>query len=246
LFEHFTVIPAIDLKGGRVVRLMRGEMDRATVYASDPAEVAREFERGGAELIHVVDLDGAIAGEPRNLEAIARIRAAVSIEIDLSGGLRTIDAVRSAFAAGADRISLGSIAFLDPSILEHACREFSGKVFGSVDARDGLLAIKGWIETSSMTVSEGIARFRDAGVDAVILTDIARDGAQKGVDAVAMAGYAQAGGVRVIASGGVASLADIAALSRRFRDGVVGVVVGRAIYQRNFTLAEAIATSRQS
>ena len=208
--------------------------------ARDPGETARRFEEAGAELIHIVDLDGAIAGAPRNLEAIAKIRAAVQCALDVSGGLRTIEAVRAAFASGADRVSIGSAALLDPELIRQACAEFPGRIFGSIDIRDGMLAIKGWVETSQLTVAEAAERFRAAGVAAAIVTDIARDGAQAGVDAVRMDEIARLVRMPVIASGGVASLADIRALRMRFESGVVGVVVGRALYEGNFSLCDAL------
>ena len=240
MFEKFTVIPAIDLKGGQVVRLLHGDMNRSTVYGGDPGETAHRFEEAGAEVIHIVDLDGAIAGVPRNIEAIAQIRAAVKCAIDVSGGLRTIESVRAAFASGADRVSIGSAALLKPELIRHACEEFPGKIFGSIDIRDGMLAVKGWVETSQLTVAQAAQRFRTAGVAAAIVTDIARDGAQVGVDAARMAEIATAVRIPVIASGGVASLADIRALAMRFEAGVVGVVVGRALYEGNFSLGDAL------
>jgi len=240
LFEKFTVIPSIDLKGGQVVRLMHGDMARVTVYGGDPGVVARRFEEAGAELIHIVDLDGAIAGAPRDLEAVAQIRASVKCAIDVSGGLRTIEAVRTIFAGGADRVSIGSAALLGPALVQRACAEFPGRVFGSLDIRDGRLAVKGWVETSQLTLTEAADRFRAAGVAAAIVTDIARDGAQAGVDADRMAEIATGVRLPVIASGGVARLDDIRALRARFVAGVVGVVVGRALYEGNFTLTEAI------
>lgn len=244
MFEKFTVVPAIDLKGGEVVRLLRGDMARATVYGADPAAVARKFEEQGAELIHVVDLDGAIAGAPRNLAAIKRIRAAVKCAIDVSGGLRTIESVRAAIASGADRVSIGSAAFLNPDLLRDACAEFPGRVFGSLDIRDGKLAIKGWVETSALTVERACAVFKDAGVSVLTVTDIARDGAETGVDAARMAALANRAGLHVIASGGVASLEDLRGLSGRFSDGVVGAIVGRALYEGRFDLSAALAIVR--
>ena len=244
MFETFTVIPSIDLKDGRVVRLIRGDMSRVTVYDADPAEAARRFEDGGASLIHIVDLDGAIAGAPRNLEAVAAIRAAVRCAIDVSGGLRTIETIRKVVAAGADRISIGSAAFLDPNLLAEVCSEFPGRVFGSIDVREGRLAIKGWVETSALTIAEAAERFRTAGVAAAIVTDIARDGAETGIDAVRMAQIAAESRLPVIASGGVSSLDDVRAAASRFGDGVVGVVVGRALYEGNFNLRDAIAIAR--
>jgi phosphoribosylformimino-5-aminoimidazole carboxamide ribotide isomerase len=243
LFENFTVIPSIDLKGGQVVRLLHGDMNRATVYGSDPGATARRFEEAGAELIHIVDLDGAIAGLPRNLDAIAKIRAVVKCAIDVSGGLRTLDSVRATFASGADRVSIGSAAILNPELLRHACAEFPGRIFGSIDIRDGRLAVKGWVATSQLTVAEAAERFRAAGVAAAIVTDIARDGAQSGVDSARMEEIAKAVCIPVIASGGVARLDDIRALRTRFEAGVVGVVVGRALYEGNFGLTDAIAAA---
>ena len=243
MFEKFTVIPAIDLKGGQVVRLLRGDMNRATVYGADPAETAHRFQGEGAQLIHVVDLDGAIAGEPRNLEAIASIRAAVKCAIDVSGGLRTIESVRATFARGADRISLGSVALLQPEVLSQACAEFPRRVFGSIDIREGKLTVKGWVETSPLTLAEAAGRFRLARVAAAIVTDIARDGAQVGVDATRIAEIAATVRLPVVASGGVASLDDIRALRALFDAGVVGVVVGRALYEGNFSLTDALSTA---
>jgi phosphoribosylformimino-5-aminoimidazole carboxamide ribotide isomerase len=244
LFEKFTVIPAIDLKGGQVVRLLHGDMNQSTVYGSDPGETARRFEDAGAELIHIVDLDGAIAGTPRNINAIAQIRAAVRCAIDVSGGMRTIEAVRTAFAAGADYVSIGSAALLNPELVRHACEEFPEKIFGSIDVRDGMLAVKGWVETSQLTVAQAAQRFRTAGVAAAIVTDIARDGAQVGVDAARMEEIATTVRIPVIASGGVANLADIGSLAKRFEAGVVGVVVGRALYEGNFSLSDALNASK--
>jgi phosphoribosylformimino-5-aminoimidazole carboxamide ribotide isomerase len=244
VFEKFTVIPSIDLKGGEVVRLLHGDMKRATVYGDAPGEAARRFEDAGAELIHIVDLDGAIAGAPRNVEAIAQIRASVKCAIDVSGGLRTIESVRATFASGADRVSIGSAALLDPELVRMACAEFPGRVFGSLDIRDGRLAVKGWVETSLLTLDEAAARFRTAGVAAAIVTDIARDGAQVGVDAARMEDIAEAVRLPVIASGGVATLDDIRALRTRFEAGVVGVVVGRALYEDRFGLAEALEAAK--
>jgi phosphoribosylformimino-5-aminoimidazole carboxamide ribotide isomerase len=241
LFEKFTVIPAIDLKGGQVVRLIHGDMNRATVYGGDPGQTARRFEQAGAELIHLVDLDGAIAGTPQNIEAIAQIRAAVKCGIDVSGGLRTIEAVRAAFARGADRVSIGSAALLKPELVRRACAEFPGRVFGAIDIRDGRLAVKGWVETSQLTVAEAADRFREAGVSAAIVTDIVRDGTQVGVDAARIEEIAKLVRIPTIASGGVASLDDIRALRKQFGTGVVGVIVGRALYEGNFSLGDALA-----
>ena len=244
MFERFTVIPSIDLKGGAVVRLYQGEMDRATVYGADPAAAARAFESEGAQLIHVVDLDGAVAGAPRNLEAISAIRAAVGCALDISGGLRTIESVRAAIAAGADYVSIGSAAFLDPPMLLRACGEYPGRVFGSLDMREGRLAIKGWRETSQLVVADALERFQRAGIAALILTDISRDGTENGVNIDVYEAVARSSEMPVIASGGVARIEDVVALRRLFHEGIAGVITGRALYERRFTLKEAIAAIR--
>ena len=239
MFDHFTVIPSIDLKGGEVVRLVQGDMAHTTVYGNDPAATARAFVDEGAEHIHVVDLDGAIAGQPRNLDAIRAIRAAVSCTIDVSGGLRSLEAINDVIAAGADYFALGSAAFLDPELLLEACRRFPGRVFGSLDARNGRLAIKGWVETSQLPVAEAALRFRQAGVAAIILTDIARDGTQAGANLAMFTATARLSGVPIIASGGIATLDDIRALRGLFDRGIAGAISGRALYEGRFTLTEA-------
>ena len=246
MFERFTVIPAIDLKNGEVVRLRQGDMARSTVYGTDPATVARNFAEQGAELIHIVDLDGAIAGAPRNLEAIRKIRAATNCRIDASGGLSTIEAVRELAAAGADFISIGSAAFLDPELLTRACAELPGRVFGSVDLRHGRLAIKGWVETSTLTITQAIERFQNAGVAALIVTDTSRDGMQGGPDLTLFCEVASTSHTPLVASGGVASLDDIRALKRQFRSGIAGVIVGRALYEQRFTLTEALSAANEA
>ncbi len=225
------------------MRLLRGDMNRATVYGADPAAAARAFERDGAALIHIVDLDGAIAGEPRNLAAIEAIRAAVRCRIDVSGGLRTIESVRAAIAAGADFVSIGSAAFLDPELIRRACAEFPERIFGSLDLRGGKLAIRGWVETSELGVAEAAQRFRTAGVAAIIATDIARDGAETGANLGLFASVAQLAGVPIIASGGVATLEDLRALQKLYAQGVAGAISGRAIYEGRFRLADAIAAT---
>lgn len=244
LFPRFTVIPAIDLKGGKVVRLLRGAMDRATTYGDDPAATAELFARAGAELIHIVDLDGAIAGAPRSLDSIRRIRETVQCRLDVSGGVRSLESLHQLIEAGADLVSIGSAAFLNPALLSAACREFPNRIIGSLDARDGRLAIKGWIETSELTVADAITRFSDAGVTAITLTDISRDGAEAGVNAEYYAEVAAQAGLPLIASGGVAALDDIRQLARHFTAGVGGVITGRAIYEGRFSLKEAISASR--
>jgi len=243
-FAHFTIIPSIDLKDGEVVRLLRGDMNRATVYGGDPAATASAFEAAGAQLIHIVDLDGAIAGAPRNLASVRAIRSAVRCRIDVSGGLRTLDSVSAVIDAGADVVSIGSAAFLRPALIAEACARYPGCIFGSLDLRNGKLAIKGWVETSELTIAEAAIRFREAGVAAVIVTDIARDGTETGADIAIFAEAAGLARVPVIASGGVASLEDLHRLRALFAEGIVGAITGRALYEGRFSVAEALAAVR--
>jgi phosphoribosylformimino-5-aminoimidazole carboxamide ribotide isomerase len=243
MFERFTVIPSIDLKNGEVVRLEQGDMARATVYGNDPAATARMFAEDGAELIHIVDLDGAIAGAPCNSKAIGRIRSATRCLIDVSGGLRTIGSVREVIAAGADFVSIGSAAFLNPELLIQACEEFPRRVFGSLDVRDGRLAIRGWVETSELAIAQAIERFQRAGVAALIVTDISRDGTQGGPNLALIVEVAGLSQTPVIASGGVSGLNDVRTVRQLFRVGVAGVIAGRALYEQHFTLREALATA---
>jgi len=245
LFERFTVIPSIDLKGGEVVRMVHGELSRTTVYSRDPAAVARAFERDGAEIIHIVDIDGAVAGAPHNLDSLRAIRAVVKCALEVSGGLRTIADVRAAAAAGADYVSIGSAAVLNPGLLRDACAELPGQVFGSLDVRDGRVAVKGWVEATGAVPVDLLERFRDAGVAAAIVTDIGRDGTERGVDSAHAALALRADGLRVIVSGGVANLADIRLIGASFGQGVAGVIVGRALYESRFTLAQAMALARE-
>lgn len=226
------------------MRLIQGDMRRATVYGTDPAATARDFEAAGARMIHVVDLDGAVAGAPRNLAGLRAIRAAVRCQVEVSGGLRSMAAIEQCLAAGADRIALGSAAFLDLKLLGAACRAHPGRVFGSLDAREGRLAIRGWLESTPLSVAEAALRFRRAGVGAIIYTDIARDGTEHGADTGKFAALAREAGVKILASGGIASLGDIRALRALYAQGVAGAIVGRAIYEKRFTLQQALAAAR--
>jgi len=243
MFERFIVIPAIDLKNGQVVRLQQGDMARSTIYGNDPVIAAESFAEQGAELIHIVDLDGAIAGAPRNLDAIRNIRRATNCLLDVSGGLRTIESVRDVAAAGADFVSIGSAAFLDPELIKRACAELPARVFGSMDVRDGKLAIRGWVETSELSIAEATERFQQAGVAALIVTDISRDGTQSGPNLTLFSAVASMSQIPLIASGGVASLDDIRALKLQFGNGIAGVVIGRALYERRFSLSEALSAA---
>ena len=238
-----TLYPAIDLKGGQVVRLARGEMDRATVYSADPAAQARAFAEAGFAWLHVVDLDGAFAGRPANAEAVRGILAAVPrAKVQLGGGIRSMAVAEAWLAAGVARIILGSAAVKDPGFARAACRAFPGRVALGIDARDGMVATEGWAEVSDVPAVELARRFEDAGAAAIITTDIAHDGMLSGVNVAATAAMARAVSVPVIASGGVAGVADLVAL-REAKAGIEGAILGRALYEGRLTPAEALAAA---
>jgi len=223
--------PAIDLKAGACVRLLRGEMASATVFNDDPAAQARQFAEMGFAWLHVVDLDGAFAGRSVNGAAVRAIRRAVDLKIQLGGGIRDRAAIDYWLAEiGIDRVVLGTIALRDPALVRRAAADYPGRVVVGVDARDGRVAVEGWAETSEIGTVELARRFADAGVAAIVYTDIARDGALTGADAAGTAAFAREVGLPVIASGGIAALADIAALAAHAADGIAGAIIGRALY----------------
>ncbi|HUC70716.1 MAG TPA: 1-(5-phosphoribosyl)-5-[(5-phosphoribosylamino)methylideneamino]imidazole-4-carboxamide isomerase [Stellaceae bacterium] len=222
--------PAVDLKDGKCVRLVRGEMASAIVFNDDPAAQARRFAEAGFGWLHVVDLNGAFAGRPVNGEAVAAIRKTVDLHIQLGGGIRDRAAIEHWLGLGIDRVVLGTAALRDPDLVRRAAADHPGRIAVGVDALHGRVAVAGWVESADVGVVELARRFEDCGIAAIIHTDIARDGAMGGVDADAVAGLARQVRVPIIASGGVASLADIAALKAYEPDGIAGVVCGRALY----------------
>jgi phosphoribosylformimino-5-aminoimidazole carboxamide ribotide isomerase len=236
------IIPAIDLLGGRAVRLERGQRDKATVFSERPWELAGELCAGGAARLHVVDLDGAFAGARAHAEVIGKIIAAAPVPVQVGGGLRDVAAVRAALDGGAALAVLGTAAIDDPAAVEAACAAHPGRVIIAVDARDGVVAVAGWVRSAGVTAVELARRAAGWGAAAVLYTDVARDGVHAGPNVAATAELVAAVGDRleVIASGGVSSLDDLRALRAA---GVPAAIVGRALYDRRFTVAEAVAAA---
>jgi len=240
------IIPAIDLKEGKCVRLEQGLMEKATIYSEDPATTAKHWEAQGAELLHVVDLDGAFAGSPKNLEAIIAIRGAIRIPIEVGGGIRDMATVRNLVSIGIDRIILGTAAIKDPTFVRAACSAFPGKIIVGIDAKDGLVAIKGWAEVTTVKAIDLAKQMQGHGVIAIIYTDIKRDGMLSGPNIEATQALAEALTIPVIASGGVHTMQDIENLLLVQHAGVTGVITGKAIYSGSLDLKEAIKLGRQS
>ena len=234
--------PAIDLKGGQCVRLLRGEMDAATVFGEDPAAQARAFEEAGCEWLHVVDLDGAFAGRPENRAAVEAILGAVAVPVQLGGGIRDMAGIEGWLGRGIARVILGTVAVEQPDLVRAAARAFPGRVAVGLDARAGKVATRGWAEATELGVEEMAARFEDAGVAAIIHTDIDRDGAMQGPNVEATAALARRSSVPVIASGGVSSMEDLRAIRRT--GAIAGAISGRALYDGAIDLREALSALR--
>lgn len=235
------VLPAIDLRGGRCVRLVEGDFARETVFGDDPAAMAARWESEGGRWLHVVDLDGAREGRPAQLDAVRRICERIAIPVELGGGLRSLDDVRRAVDAGVSRVILGTIALEAPEVLEQAARELPGRVYVALDAREGIVATRGWLESSGVPVARAAAECEARGAAGFLFTDISRDGTGRGVNADATAALARRVSVPVVASGGVASLDDLRRLREIEDAGVDSVIVGRALYTGAIRLADALA-----
>ena len=233
--------PAIDLKDGQVVRLVHGAMETATVFNDDPAAQARSFAAAGFAWLHLVDLNGAFAGRPVNRAAVAAILAAVDVPVQLGGGIRDLPTIEAWLTAGVARVILGTAAVKTPELVHAACRAFPGRIAVGIDARDGIVAVEGWAEDGGIPAVDLARRFADAGVSAIIYTDIGRDGALTGVNVAATVALARAVSIRVIASGGVASLDDISALRAVEKEGVAGAILGRALYNGRIDPVQALA-----
>ena len=239
------LFPAIDIRNGRCVRLTEGKFECETVFAEDPAEMAVRWADAGAEYLHVVDLDGALAGQSSNTEVIKRILAKVKIPVQVGGGIRTLANIENMLALGVTRVILGSVAVRDPELVREACQKFPGQVVVGIDAKNGEVAVEGWGIGGGIGAIELAKKMAAVGVEHIIFTDISRDGMLSGVNVEATAELAKASGVKVIASGGVSSLADLKALQVHEADGIEGCIVGKAIYTGALDLKEALAALKE-
>ena len=238
------LFPAIDLKNGEAVRLEQGDMARATIFHRDPAEQARVFAAQGFEYLHIVDLDGAFAGKPMNAAAVERILATVKIPLQLGGGIRDRATIDAWLDKGVRRVIIGTAAVRDPALVEAAARAYPGRIAVGLDARDGAVAVEGWAETSEISALDIARRFEDAGVAAIIYTDIARDGMLRGLNLDATIALAEAVSIPIIASGGLASIDDVRALLTARAKKLEGAVVGRALYDGRLDAAAALRLVR--
>ncbi|MCI6283122.1 1-(5-phosphoribosyl)-5-[(5-phosphoribosylamino)methylideneamino]imidazole-4-carboxamide isomerase [Selenomonas sp.] len=235
------IYPAIDIRGGKCVRLFKGDFAQETVFSDSPAAMAKQWESEGAEYLHLVDLDGARAGRPENLATVKDILAAVTIPVELGGGIRTMENIDEVLALGVRRVILGSVAVRDPELVCEACAKYGDRIVVGIDAKDGIVAVDGWGVSGDVDVITLAKKMKDAGVRTIIYTDISRDGTLSGVNVEATAKLARESGVDVVASGGVKDLADIRALLPYADDGIEGVIVGKSIYTGSLDLRKAIA-----
>lgn len=234
------IIPAVDIKSGRCVRLREGRADAETIFSDHPLEMAQKWVDLGAERLHIIDLDGAFEKGPRNSGAIKEIVEAVQIPIQLGGGIRDLETVEVYLSLGLNQVILGTVALKDPAMVQEACRLFPGQIMVSLDARDNRIAVEGWTEISEKDPVDLANQYEDWGVKAIIFTDISRDGTQQGPSIPSTRRLAQATGLPVIAAGGIATLSDVQSLAALESDGLVGMITGRAIYSGSLDLPEAM------
>jgi len=240
------IIPAVDIKNGKCVRLSQGRMDAETIFSDDPAAMARKWEQAGAEIIHVVDLDGAVKKSPQNLKSIKRIVDTVRADVQLGGGIRDEDTIRMYMDLGVKRVIIGTEAIRNPDLVQTACRLFPGQIVVGIDARGGLVAIEGWTQTTQTKAVDLAKQFEDIGVAAINFTDIHRDGMQTGPNIMETRRLAEAVNIPVVASGGVSKIDDIINLLPLRDVGVIGVITGKALYSGTLNLKEALEISRRS
>jgi len=234
------IIPAVDIKGGRCVRLSQGKADQETVYSEDPLAVANDWDEQGAQLIHIVDLDGAFDGLPVHVDLIKNIIYHSSVDIQVGGGIRTLDAIKAYVDAGAYRVILGTIALEDPAFVEQACQKFPDKIMVGIDARDGFVAIKGWVEVSTQKATDFAKSMEPLGVSGFIFTDISRDGMMQGPNIDSILDFTKHTKLPVIASGGVSKIEDISKLLTLESKGISGAIVGKALYDKRVDFKEAL------
>ncbi len=239
------VFPAIDIRGGKCVRLLKGDFKKETIFSDSPSAMAKKWTSQGAEYLHLVDLDGALAGKPMSLNAVQAIIAAVDIPVELGGGIRTMENIDMVLQLGVQRVILGSVAVQAPELVREACQRYGERIVVGIDAKDGVVAVNGWGISGNIRVEVLAKEMAKAGVKTIIYTDISRDGMLNGVNVEATANLARLSGIKVIASGGVSSIEDIRVLKALEKDGIEGVIVGKAIYTGAVDLKAAIALSKE-
>ncbi|MGM9579672.1 MAG: 1-(5-phosphoribosyl)-5-[(5-phosphoribosylamino)methylideneamino]imidazole-4-carboxamide isomerase [Anaerovibrio sp.] len=235
------IFPAIDIRGGKCVRLFKGDFAQETVFSDKPEEMAAKWEAQGGKFLHLVDLDGALAGKSVNLDVVRRIVDTVKIPVELGGGIRTMENIDEVLALGVQRVILGSVAVKNPALVKEACQKYGDRVVVGIDAKDGIVAVDGWGVSGDVEVTVLAREMAKAGVKTIIYTDISRDGTLSGVNVEATARLARESGVKIVASGGVKSLDDIKALLPYEKEGIEGVIVGKSIYTGSLDLQEAVA-----
>ncbi|MDD6134500.1 MAG: 1-(5-phosphoribosyl)-5-[(5-phosphoribosylamino)methylideneamino]imidazole-4-carboxamide isomerase [Selenomonadaceae bacterium] len=234
------IFPAIDIRGGKCVRLLKGDFAQETVFSDKPAQMAKKWEEQGAKFLHLVDLDGALSGKSCNLDTVKEILAVVNIPVELGGGIRTMENIDKVLALGVRRVILGSVAVKNPALVKEACAKYDDRIVVGIDAKDGIVAVDGWGVSGDVDVTTLAKEMKKAGVKTIIYTDISRDGTLEGVNVEATAKLARESGVNIVASGGVKSTADIEALKPYEKDGIEGVIVGKSIYMGTLDLQQAI------
>ena len=238
------IFPAIDIRDGKCVRLTEGRFDQETIFADQPVDMAVRWANEGAEYLHLVDLDGALAGKPVNMAAITAIIKAVKIPVQLGGGIRTLENIKECLEAGVQRVILGSVAVRQPELVAAACLQYGKQIVVGIDARDGIAAVEGWGVAGGIRAEELAKKMAEVGVERIIYTDISRDGMLSGVNVAATAALAKAAGIPVIASGGVRDMADMEAIKAAESAGIEGVIVGKAIYMGSLQLGDALKLAR--
>ncbi len=239
------IFPAIDIRGGKCVRLLKGDFTQESVFSDKPEDMAKKWESQGAQYLHIVDLDGARAGKSMNLPVLQRILDAVSIPVELGGGIRTIQNIDTVLNMGVQRVILGSVAVQKPELVREACQKYGDRIVVGIDARDGVVAVDGWGVSGDIRVEVLAKKMGAAGIRTIIYTDISRDGTMSGVNLRATVALAQTSGISIVASGGVKSIEDIRILKQYEKDGIVGVIVGKSIYMGTLDLQKAIEIAAQ-